>query len=73
MVVSKIYFDLIILREMIQFDCCPGSVLLAEFFHVDANMLLQIARECIYTHLKNLSVEVQMSCLFENPAFSFSC
>ena len=47
MVVSKIYFDLIILREMIQFDCYPGSVLLVEFFHVDANMLLHIARECI--------------------------
>ena len=43
MVVPKIFFDLIIL---IQFDCCPGSVLLVEFFHVDANMLLQIAREC---------------------------
>ena len=37
MVVSKIDFDLIILREMIQFDCCPGNVLLVEFFHVDAN------------------------------------
>ena len=46
-VVSKILFDLIILGEMIQFDCCPGIVLLVEFFHVDENMLLQIARECI--------------------------
>ena len=43
MVVSKIFFDLIILGEMIQFDCCPGIVLLVEFFHVDENMLLQIA------------------------------
>ena len=43
MVVPKIYFDLIIL---IQFDCCPGSVLLVEFFHVDANRVLKIAREC---------------------------
>ena len=43
----KDFFDLIILGEMIQFDCCPGIVLPVEFFHVDENMLLQIARECI--------------------------
>ena len=37
---------------------------LVEFWHVDANRVLKIARECIpiWKTMKNLSVEVQMSC-----------
>ena len=49
-----------------------------EIFRVDANRVLKIARECILISeaklaSEKLSVEVQMSCLFEEPAFSLSC